>query len=158
MDKLARGLLHGASGCVVFGAFAHRNTSCNSQNAKPKRVLVTGFNDWRNLGDAGVWRCKENPSCRLLLGGASHKKPCSKRGDGKLVNFLRAKAAKHIYFDFVTMPTVWGTAVGSNLGFNRSDYDVVIHIGLGVYDCHDKILLERGAINKRCNSPDAGEI
>ncbi|MEM6995755.1 MAG: hypothetical protein AAF721_34920, partial [Myxococcota bacterium] len=37
---------------------------------EPIAVLVTGFNDWKELGDPpNVWRCRDNPSCRLLLGG-----------------------------------------------------------------------------------------
>jgi hypothetical protein len=38
---------------------------------------------------------------------------------------------------------------------DRSAYDVVVHLGLGVYDCFDKILIERGAINTRKDAPDA---
>ena len=111
-------------------------------------MLITGFNDWRNLGNAGIWRCRENPSCRLLLKGESHSKPAAEDfDDGELVKLLRAHTGD-LDFDFVTLPTVWGTAVG----MDRSGHEVVVHIGLGVYDCHNELLLERGAINKwdRC--------
>ena len=38
------------------------------------------------------------------------------------------------------MPTVWQTSsVVDYLSF-----DAVVHIGLGVYDCHDKIIVEDG--------------
>ena len=38
---------------------------------------------------------------------------------------------------------------------DRSQFDIVVHLGLGVYDCFDKILLEHGAINKRVQAKDA---
>jgi hypothetical protein len=38
---------------------------------------------------------------------------------------------------------------------NRLEYDFVFHLGLGVYDCFDKILIERGAVNTRVDSRDA---
>jgi hypothetical protein len=89
----------------VAGALACGTlTQCHTQESKRKRVLVTGFNDWRNLGDAGVWRCQENPSCRLLLGEISNKKPTAQY-NGTLVKFLKENA-KNTSFDFVTLPTV----------------------------------------------------
>jgi pyrrolidone-carboxylate peptidase len=45
----------------------------------------------------------------------------------------------------VTLPTTWGTAGGLDL----LAYDMVIHIGLGVYDGHHQLMLESGAYNER---------
>ena len=40
-------------------------------NSRPLRVLVTGFHDWREL-EGNYWRCRDNPSCRLIYGN-----PCN---------------------------------------------------------------------------------
>ena len=46
---------------------------------------------------------------------------------------------------YTTMPVLWGTASGLDL----MHYDVVVHIGLGVYEGHTTLLLEKGAYNER---------
>ena len=43
------------------------------------------------------------------------------------------------------MPVLWGTASGLDL----MNYDVVVHLGLGVYENHTTIILENGAYNER---------
>ena len=108
---------------------------------RPLRVLITGFHDWREL-DGNVWRCRDNPSCRLIYGAACPSPPIERRGP--LVTALR-KGSLKATFDFVTMPTLWHTAAGLDL----LAYDVVFHLGLGVYDGHDKLLIELGAYNER---------
>lgn len=115
------------------------------------RVLVTGFHDWRQLGDANpnLWRCRDNPSCRLILGFPSASPPLAR--DGCLPSTLR-NLMPGVSFSFVTLPTAWGTAQGIDF----YQYDVVIHMGLGVYDCHDKILVEDGAWNGRVGKDAAG--
>jgi hypothetical protein len=105
------------------------------------RVLVTGFHDWKDL-DSNIWRCRDNPSCRLIYGASCPTPPVERRGP--LVSALAALRLDAT-FDFVTLPTLWHTAAGLDL----CAYDVVVHMGLGVYDAHDKLLLELGAYNER---------
>lgn len=112
------------------------------------RVLVTGFNDWRDLGEAGVWRCRDNPSCRLLLGEPHEARPHGYAGP--LVQRLEA-AAPQVDWRFATLPVTWGA-------FDRvpSDVDVIINIGLGIYDRFDVLQLEAGAYNLRRGTDAAG--
>jgi hypothetical protein len=112
------------------------------------RVLITGFHDWREL-QANIWRCRDNPSCRLLLGSPSAA-PAIER-DGPLLRALKDNAACKAEFTCQTLPVLWGTAAGLDL----LSFDVVIHLGLGVYDRHDTIIVERGAFNMRKSIPDA---
>ena len=42
-------------------------------------MLVTGFHDWREL-ESNVWRCRDNPSCRVLYGAPSASPPIEKAG------------------------------------------------------------------------------
>jgi pyrrolidone-carboxylate peptidase len=118
------------------------------------RILVTGFNDWRNLqGPEDAWRSRENPSSRLLLGGECETPPIHK--DGPLVRYLQdtsdiAREADW-QFSFITLPTVWKAAWAIDHCF----YDVVVNIGLGVYDNTNTILVEDGAVNLRKAIPDA---
>ena len=107
------------------------------------RVLVTGFNDWRDLGDPPViWRCRDNPSCRLLLGdlGLDASGPPS-RYTGPLVERLE-RGGPEIAWTFQTLPVTWGV-------FEQvpTEHDVIINIGLGIYDRFDALQLERGAYN-----------
>ena len=44
----------------------------------------------------------------------------------------------------------------TSCGVDHMYFDVVIHLGLGVYDNHDTILLEDGAINKRWGRDASG--
>lgn len=111
--------------------------------------MITGFHDWRELA-GNVWRCRDNPSCRLILGPPSETPPILR--DGPLVRALKdtvdTAAAE---FCFITLPVTWGTASGLDL----TAFDIVIHIGLGVYDSHDTLLLEHGAYNFRGTGADA---
>ena len=110
-------------------------------------MLITGFHDWREL-ENNVWRCRDNPSCRLLLGDPSSSPPIKR--DGPLVRALR-DVAPSTDFTFVTLPVTWGTAQGLDL----LGFDVVVHLGLGVYDRKDTILIECGAFNLRNTGADA---
>jgi hypothetical protein len=76
-----------SAGAVVLGAGAAGTASvADAEKAKtkgrPVRVLVTGFNDWKELGKpANLWRCRDNPSCRLLLGATSATPPPVRAGE-----------------------------------------------------------------------------
>jgi hypothetical protein len=119
------------------------------EKEQPMRVLVTGFNDWRELGDPpNVWRCRDNPSCRLLL-GEPQTSPPSDYG-GPLVERLRARAPD-IEWRFATMPVTWGVASPV-----PTDVDVIVNIGLGIYDRFDALQLEVGAYNARKGTDAAG--
>ena len=122
-----------------------------------KRVLVTGFNDWKELGDPpDIWRCRDNPSCRLLLGAPRSGQPDPVEG-GALLGRLRAieadDAGRPIEWSFETLPVTWGVSEGLAI----RDYDLVVHLGLGVYDRFDRILVEDGAYNRRAGADAAGE-
>ncbi|KIG12913.1 hypothetical protein DB30_00869 [Enhygromyxa salina] len=113
------------------------------------RVLVTGFNDWEQLGEPpNLWRCRDNPSCRLLLGEPHAEAP--RDHAGPLVQRLRARAPD-IEWRFATMPVTWGVASPV-----PTDVDVIINIGLGVYDRFDALQLEVGAYNQREGTDAAG--
>ena len=53
--------------------------SRSAQSRRRPRVLVTGFHDWREL-ESNVWRCRDNPSCRVLYGAPSASPPIEKAG------------------------------------------------------------------------------
>ena len=141
-----------AVGPVLVGACsasAHKEESVIEEDAGPRpRVLITGFNDWRDL-EGNLFRCRDNPSCRLLL-GAPHDAVPTKAPRGPLVRALLGQVDADFFF--TTLPVTWGTAVQR---LDRSSFDMVIHLGLGVYDSTNKILLERGAYNLRCAAKDA---
>lgn len=110
---------------------------------KGPRVLVTGFHDWRELGSTpNIWRCRDNPSCRLLLGPPSETPPIVR--EGTLPQSLEQRCP-NVRFVFQTLPVVWNAS--SALDYHA--FDVVIHIGLGVYDCHNRLVVEHGAFNGR---------
>ncbi|WP_106395287.1 hypothetical protein [Enhygromyxa salina] len=114
------------------------------------RVLVTGFNDWRDLGDpANVWRCRDNPSCRLLLGDATEQEPSEFHGP--LAERLRARAPD-IEWRFATMPVTWEA-----FSDVPADVDVIVNIGLGIYDRFDVLQLEAGAYNQREGADALGQ-
>lgn len=118
---------------------------------KPLRVLVTGFHDWRDLGTSpNLWRCRDNPSCRLLLGSPSSSPPVQR--NGMLPQVLRKKCPE-VQFYFQTLTTTWGT---SNT-LDHLAYDIVINMGLGVYDSHSRIIVENGAYNARGGKDAAGQ-
>ena len=145
-----------AAATATAAAAAASTEHISSSEAEPTaaleprrlRVLITGFHDWREL-EGNVWRCRDNPACQLLIGPEATQTPPLSRS-GALVKALAATVSD-VDFCYTTLPVTWNTAAGLDLNF----YDVVIHLGLGVYDCHDKILLERGAYNFRSLSPDA---
>lgn len=119
----------------------------------PLRVLVTGFNDWKELGDPpNVWRCRDNPSCRLLVGEPRTDAPLS--FDGPLPAALRRAAGEGaIEWTFETLPVTW--EVARDLP-GYAEHDVVVHLGLGVYDRTDEIFVEAGAYNGRKGDDAAG--
>jgi hypothetical protein len=112
-------------------------------------VLVTGFFDFTDLaGSDSTCRCRDNPSCRLLLGGETSGE--SNEFVGELPTRLRA-AAPTIEWSFALLPVTWGAA--RRVDF--SAHDVVVSTGLGVYDRDDVLQLEDGAINLRGRRADA---
>ncbi|MFC1751468.1 hypothetical protein ACFL2V_22110 [Pseudomonadota bacterium] len=117
--------------------------------AVKKKVLVTGFNDWRNLGTPpNVWKCDENPSCRLLVGSATTSQPSSY--SGPLVSALNSST--NVSWEYRTLPTTWGAAQV----IPYQNYDAVINMGLGVYDTSDAIQIEQNAYNQRSGTDAAG--
>ena len=123
------------------------------QTRAPLRVLVTGFNDWKELGEPpNVWRCRDNPSCRLLVGAPRQEPPTG--FEGPLVGALQhATDTDAIAWSFSTLPVTWG-ATSEHTAYG--DYDVVVHLGLGVYDRHDEVFVEAGAYNLRQGTDAAG--
>jgi hypothetical protein len=116
---------------------------------RPMRVLVTGFNDWRDLGEPpNVWRCRDNPSCRLLLGTEHDALP--QIHEGPLVMRLRRRAPD-IEWSFATMPVTWDAFAAV-----PDDVDLIVNLGLGVYDRFDALQLEAGAFNLRQGADAAG--
>lgn len=120
--------------------------------AAPVRVLVTGFNDWKDLGDPpNVWRCRDNPSCRLVLGDPETERPTDL--DGPLVRTLTERIPEgEVQFTFATMPVTWGAFES----LDRAEHDVIVNLGLGVYDNTHTLLVERGAYNHRKGKDAAG--
>ncbi len=126
---------------------------------KPWKVYVSGFLDWpaSELAAQGFdkWRCKENPSGRLLIGGwwPGKTKPAVGRGllARKLSAIKKTAGGRPIKWKFDVLPVVWGAA----REIKASDYDVVINIGLGGQKNGMLILLEQGAFNRRGGQADA---
>lgn len=58
-----------------------------------------------------------------------------------------------IDFRFMTLSTTWQTSCC----IEYFDYDVVVHLGLGVYHCCDTLLVEDGAINLRSRDVQGSE-
>lgn len=119
----------------------------------PLRVLVTGFNDWKELGDPpNIWRCRDNPSCRLLVGEPLVDAPTA--FEGPLVTALdRATAGRAVQWSYATLPVTWGVTAERT---PYAEHDVVVHIGLGVYDRDDELFVEAGAFNLRKGTDAAG--
>ncbi len=119
------------------------------------RVLVTGFNDWKDLGDPpNVWRCRDNPSCRLLVGDETADAPGEGAFDGPLVSALKSAAGdRDISWSFATLPVTWGVTAEQT---PYAEHDVVVHLGLGVYDRDDEVFVEAGAYNLRKGTDAAG--
>lgn len=113
------------------------------------RVLVTGFFDWRGLGKpANLWRLRENPSGQLIL-GACDSPPLGGARPGALAKLLRDRFQD---VTFCVLPVLWGTARSLDL----RQYNAVVHIGLGVYDATDYIVVEDGAYNLRKGADAVG--
>lgn len=126
---------------------------CDAERRRVK-VLVTGFNDWKGLGEPpNLWRCRDNPSCRLLVGAACDSPPLRK--EGGLARKLRqttAGAGVEIDWHFQTLTTQWQTAAT----IDHLAYDVVVNIGLGVYDGSKELRVEQGAHNSARGADAAG--
>ena len=161
-----------AAGLIPTSSTNEAAAAHHAGGRRPFKVLVTGFHDWRDLSPIptlNLFRCRDNPSCRLLLGEASFSPPVTRSGGalpGELARLQGELApgastvtgptssesgraaddrAPSIDWTFQTLPTVWQTSsVVDYLSF-----DAVVHIGLGVYDCHDKIIVEDGTRAKR---------
>ncbi len=123
----------------------------DATHAASLKVLVTGFNDWKDLGDPpNLWRCRDNPSCRLLVGDPLRQAPSA--FEGPLVDVL-TRDAPGIAWSFATLPVTWGATTEHTL---YADYDVVVHLGLGVYDRDDEVYVEAGGYNLRRGTDAAG--
>ena len=127
----------------------------SSGDEEALRVLVTGFNDWKGLGEPpNVWRCRDNPSCRLLVGDETPDKPSAHQGPlARRLLAHRREDGRSIAWSFATMPVTWGVADSLE---DYTDYDIVVHLGLGVYDTFDELMLEDGAYNLRKGEDAAG--
>jgi len=138
-------------GGTSAGEIRRQEGTATNQGNNQKKVLVTGFNDWRDLGpQRDVWKCNENPSCRLLTGHATDsRQPTSYAGP--LVSQLSGNT--NVTWEFKTMPVTWGAAAQM---INYQNYDAVINMGLGVYDTSDAIQLEQNAYNEREGTDAAG--
>ena len=143
------------AGCVTVGS---SNASCAPPAAQGEqrrvKVLVTGFNDWKNLGETpNLWRCRDNPSCRLLVGAACDRPPLVKQG-GLARRLRRCAASPDVEIDwhFQTLTTQWQTAAS----LDHLAFDVVVNIGLGVYDGSKELRVEQGAHNSARGADAAG--
>ncbi len=114
------------------------------------RILVTGFCDWRELGEPPVlWRCRDNPSGRLLTGNATTT--ASPVFTGPLACLLHNTDA--LDADFALLPVVWGAFHGLSI----TGYDALFHLGLGC-QAPGLLLLEDGASNRRERRDAAREL
>eukprot|EP01062_Namystynia_karyoxenos_P034298 TRINITY_DN25156_c0_g1_i1.p2 TRINITY_DN25156_c0_g1~~TRINITY_DN25156_c0_g1_i1.p2 ORF type:complete len:313 (+),score=91.02 TRINITY_DN25156_c0_g1_i1:79-939(+) len=132
----------------VAAAAAHSAQGRAAEGRRRRRVLVTGFLDWKDLSGLEYWRCRDNPSCRLLVGEACPAPPPYR--SGPLAQKLRRRHPE-IEWCFGVLPTVWGTSAALDL----LAFDAVVHLGLGVYHTHSEILVEDGAYNGRASAGDA---
>mmetsp|Transcript_1048 Transcript_1048/g.1363 ORF Transcript_1048/g.1363 Transcript_1048/m.1363 type:complete len:276 (-) Transcript_1048:417-1244(-) len=134
--------VHLSSPSAGGGDDAKTSTDCPKRSL---RVLVTGFCDWRFKNERmNIWRVRDNPSGRLLVGGSCESPPVSL--EGVLPRILNKECPADWEFSFQVLPVIWGASFGV---VSLSSYDVAIHIGLGVYDKLDGMLLEDGAVNLR---------
>jgi len=149
-------LLFGCAGAESVGPARTEDPAVDpAVETPPLRVLVTGFNDWKELGvPPALWRCRDNPSCRLLLGDPTTARPTAFAGPlaSRLVAITTA-GDRPIQWSFSTLPVTWEVAS------TEPDYaanDIVVHLGLGVYDRTDVIYVEDGAYNERRGADAAG--
>ena len=148
-----------ASGAAVAALVVPVPSRCAPSPAAPPerrriKVLVTGFNDWKNLGETpNLWRCRDNPSCRLLVGAACDKPPLTKQG-GLARGLRQCPAIRDMEIDwqFQTLTTQWQTAAS----LDHLAFDVVVNIGLGVYDGSKELRVEQGAHNSARGVDAAG--
>ena len=172
MDGARRRVREKASGLDSRLALIEERMRERREGREPIRVLVTGFCDWKGLqGD--LWRVRDNPSGRLLVGAARAAASADCVGSvvgggvvgggvvggdvcGELPRRLRAlrdaaAPTRPVQWTFRLKPVVWDypDAAPSPTPFCGEclGYDYVVHLGLGVYDRTDEILVERGATN-----------
>ena len=140
-----------ATGSSFYGATSLSDAGvCPGASTGKLRVLVTGFNDWDNLGSPpNIWKCNANPTCRLLTGAPTTTKPSTL--GGPLVKTLTSTNS-NIAWTFQTLPVNYGV-FDSDVATDK--YDVVVHLGLGVYDTTTAIQYEVGAKNFDSSTPDA---
>jgi hypothetical protein len=87
LNKACPAMLRIASlmGTAVFGAKMLARVEAQDEprrDRRPLRILVTGFHDWRDLGPTpNLWRCRDNPSCRLILGKPSSEPSIARSGE-----------------------------------------------------------------------------
>ena len=132
------------------GGTAAQETAMEEQTLR-ERILITAFYDWRDLGEPpALDRCRENPSCRLLAGVG--RGPRGLRGPlaERLQRWAEGQPQRSL--ELRILPVTWGSAEALPI----EDYEKVIHLGLGVYDSHHKILIEDGAYNLRRGRDAAG--
>ena len=125
-----------------------------------RRVLVTGFHDWKEDAKTNNWLCKINPSGRLILGAPHTAAAQPTQYIGPLVKYLQEKCEYtkttnvmgvglepiKIDWDFDTMPTVWNICLSADHKAAKFEqYDAIISTGLGVYNKYNKLILEYGA-------------
>ena len=116
-----------------------------AQSPKVKRILVTGFYDWRDLGTPPQQtRCRDNPSCRILATEGVGERNFSGLLAQQLKTWSQSQKPK-IQIDFALLPVTWDTLNT----LPRKRYQTIIHLGLGVYDSFHRILIEDGAYNWR---------
>ena len=138
---------------ILLGCSATPPIHQGKQYIKPQihKVLITGFYDWRDLGDPPEFRrCRDNPSCRMLAGEGIGPRDLT----GPLTDHLRkfSKNIPQVHVEFALLPVTWESAKRISL----AEYDQVIHLGLGVYDSFHRIIIESGAYNYRRGSDAAG--
>jgi hypothetical protein len=172
MDGARRRVREKASGLDSRLALIEERMRERREGREPIRVLITGFCDWKGLqGD--LWRVRDNPSGRLLVGAARAAASADCVGSvvgggevvggvvggdvcGELPRRLRAlrdatAPTRPVQWTFRLKPVVWDypNATPSPTPFCGEclGYDYVVHLGLGVYDRTDEILVEHGATN-----------
>lgn len=139
---------------VVFLQITMSPQPSFSQTPNTRTVLVTGFYDWRDLGTPPQQtRCRDNPSCRILAKEGVGPRAFS----GVLAELLKTWSQNQkteIQIDFALLPVTW-EALGT---LPRDRYQVIIHLGLGVYDSFHRILIEDGAYNLRKGKDAVGVL
>ncbi len=113
-----------------------------------RRLLVTGFFDWREVGSPpDLSRLDHNPSGRLLRADPARARSGGGERGGALRGLLDEawQRAQGVEATFEILPVVWDVA--TNISYD--EYDVVVHLGLGVYDHEEVLWLERGAMHRR---------